>query len=158
MFNGSKQGRRESLILAITSKVTLQQGVCRARSMAGKIKGETELELAQIRRENPSFHAMTARPNAVDPHQHPEILPYVASDNPIMGRKFGLAVRLVAKYMGWMHSPTQPLGKVLTELTMGRLDGKIEQEIGKKKGGVERLEGGFVVLENTVLRQLAGLN
>ncbi|KAK4208845.1 nucleoside-diphosphate-sugar epimerase [Rhypophila decipiens] len=124
----------------------------------GKVKGETELELAAMRRENSLFKSMTARPNVIDPHQHPEILPYLPSDTPAMKPSLGLIVKFASQCAKWAHSPTQPLGKVLTELAMGRLDGQIEKEVGEKKGGVERLDGRFVVLENSALRRLAGLD
>jgi len=54
-------------------------------------------------------------------------------------------------------SPTEPLGRVLTELAMGRFgDGEL-RGVGK---GVEEVKdgGGFLVLENVALRRLAGLD
>ena len=55
-------------------------------------------------------------------------------------------------------SPTEPLGRVLTELAMGRFgDGELLGGVGK---GVEEVKdgGGFLVLENVALRRLAGLD
>lgn len=124
----------------------------------GKIKGETELDLAAIRRSNPLFRAHTVRPNLVDPHQHPAILPYIPADAPVNGRKMGYLVEKVAKYFKWLHSPTEPMGRLFTEMAMGRLDTAMEKDAEEKKPGIEKLEGGFMVLENSAIRRLAGLN
>lgn len=120
-------------------------------SLFARVKGEVEVALGEMRRENPSFHAVSARPAAVDSSAHDAIKPYIPTP-PLVLRVLELALRpAVRTFFTGLHSPTEPLGRVLTELAMGRykdrfVAGKDIQKIGE-----------FPIVENTVLRRLAGL-
>lgn len=120
-------------------------------SLFARTKGEVESALGQMRRENPNFHAVSVRPAAVDASAHDAIKPYIPTP-PISTRALmlvlGIPVRTV--FTG-LHSPTEHLGRTLAELAMGRykdrlVAGKDIQKIGE-----------FPILENPVLRKLAGL-
>ncbi|KAL1848957.1 hypothetical protein Daus18300_013415 [Diaporthe australafricana] len=119
----------------------------------GRVKGETEKALAEMRRANPSFHASSVRPAFVDAAAHDAIKPYVPAQG--MARDAMLAVlgppiRILAKG-SW--SPTLPLGRFMTEMAMGRWEAEM------RAGGpaIERL-GEFPVLGNSAFRRLAGLD
>ncbi len=64
----------------------------------------------------------------------------------------GIMSPLVKTAVKASHSPTEPLGRFLVDLAIGRLDSKLE---GK---GVEVLPGGFPVVNNVGLRRVAGLD
>ncbi|KAK3323261.1 hypothetical protein B0T19DRAFT_476397 [Cercophora scortea] len=120
-----------------------------------RVKGETELALAQIRREVPTFRAESVRPSAVDPTDHEAIKPYIpvqgAGRDFLMGYLLRPAFRAGVLRSRW--SPTQPLGVFLTEMAMGRWD---EKTLGGK--GVEKLEGGMLIVENSAFMRAAGLD
>lgn len=60
--------------------------------------------------------------------------------------------------MKWAHSPTESMGWLFTEMAMGRVDERMEEVIKEGKAGIETLEGGFKVLENSAIRRLSGLD
>jgi hypothetical protein len=126
-----------------------------------RVKGETELALAEMRKANPMFHALSARPAAVDPSTHPAIKPYIPTP-PLALRMMWpvLGPPIKAFYKG-MHSPTEHLGRVLAELAMGRHDNTDQINTARGHGGMDgkdvHMIGQFPILENTALRRLAGL-
>ncbi|KAK3361022.1 nucleoside-diphosphate-sugar epimerase [Lasiosphaeria ovina] len=120
----------------------------------GRVKGETELLLAEMRRKNPDFRAATVRPAWVDDADHAAIKPYIPGDKGFVLRSItvgvlGPVVR-VANKASW--SPTGPLGVLLTEMAMGRFDD--EQACAGK--GYHTLDGGFKVVDNVGMRRLGG--
>lgn len=117
-----------------------------------RVKGEVEVALADMRRENPAFHAVSVRPLAVDASAHDAIRPYIPT-SPLATRAMmlvlGPPIRTVfTRY----HSPTEHLGRVLTELALGRFDGRFVA------GNDIQMIGEFPVLENTALRRFSGLS
>ena len=128
---------------------TLKPGVL--TPLFGRIKGETELILSAMRKENPSFRASTIRPAFIDFAAHDAIKPYVppmgAARSALLG-VFGPVVRATAKG-SW--SPTIPLGRFMTEMAMGKWDAKLQSEQMEKLGD-------FPILENGTFRKLAGLD
>lgn len=120
----------------------------------GRVKGETEKALAEMRSEEPaSFHASSVRPAFVDAAQHDAIAPYVPALGPArtaMLTVLGSPIRAFYK-AGW--SPTLPLGKFMTEVAMGRW----EEQMQAGGPGVEKI-GEFPILGNVGFRRLAGLD
>ncbi|KAI0394162.1 putative nucleoside-diphosphate-sugar epimerase [Xylariaceae sp. FL0594] len=122
----------------------------RFAAIFARVKGETEVALAALRRQNPWLHAMSVRPAAVDGSAHEAIKRYLPTP-PILIRMLG-SVLLTPIRVGLpsLHSPTEELGRVLTELAMGRhvlTPGKDIATIGE-----------FPILENSALRRLAALS
>lgn len=119
-----------------------------------KVKGETESLLGQLSAKNPDlFRADSVRPAFVDAAAHDSVKSYVSG--PVIsgfGAKFALNVLgpPVRLFMKGMHSPTEHLGRFLTDTAMGRIDGKFE---GK---GAFKLGGSWVV-ENVGMRRILGL-
>lgn len=116
-----------------------------------RAKGETEIALSEMRKANPNFHASSIRPGFVDFAQHHSIKGYV----PPQGA-FGIAVNTVLGppircFAKGTWSPTEPLGRFMTEMALGRWD---RQSDGL---GVERL-GDFPIVGNPGFRRLAGLD
>lgn len=109
----------------------------------GRVKGQIEMALLNFRKQNPNFKAYSVRPGGVDWTAHPEIQPFIPNQ-PAWKRALMRPMNLVYKSV---MTPTQPMGKVFTELAMS-------------KG--EPLEGTGVELEGTLLtnigiRRLSGL-
>lgn len=109
----------------------------------GRVKGQTETALLNFRKQNANFRAISVRPGGVDWTAHPEIHPFIPHQ-PAWKAAMIRPINLVYKSM---MTPTQPMGKVFTELAMS-------------KG--EPLEGTGVGLEGTLLtnigiRRMSGL-
>ncbi|KAH6612761.1 hypothetical protein C7974DRAFT_84914 [Boeremia exigua] len=109
----------------------------------GRVKGETETALLNFRKQNPNFKSFSVRPGGVDWTSHPEIQPFIPQ-RPIWLTTLIKPMNLLYKSM---MTPTQPMGRVFTELAMSR---------------GEPLEGSGVALEGTLLtnigiRRLSGL-
>ena len=119
----------------------------------GRIKGETELALAEVQKSNPtSFRATSVRPGFVDWTGHEEIKPFLP-DLGVLKNVTGSIFSPIAKYAArgsW--SPTEPLGRFLTGMATGMWDGALDGE------GVERLPGGSAIVGNKGLRRVMGLD
>jgi hypothetical protein len=111
----------------------------------GRVKGETELALAEMRKANPLFRANTVRPAIVDGRQNTATLPYL----PQSAFWNGL-ISVVKQLFPGRWSPTEPLGRFLAEMAMGRWDAELK---GKEFEHV----GDFAVVENSGFLKLAGL-
>jgi len=118
----------------------------------GRVKGETELALSEMRKKNPLFQASTVRPSMVDAVAHDAIKPYIPQPSIAVraaGAIIGPPIRTFAKSY---CSPTEPLGQFLTGMAMAKW--KLDDLSGT---GVERL-GDFPVIENSAIRRLMGLD
>jgi hypothetical protein len=109
----------------------------------GRVKGQTEAALLDFRKQNPNFRAISVRPGGVDWTAHPEIKPFIPSQ-PAWKAALIRPMNLVYKNM---MTPTQPMGRVFTELAMSKGE-------PMKGTGVE-LEG--TLLTNIGIRRLSGL-
>lgn len=99
-----------------------------------------------MQRQNPTtLKATTVRPGFVDWTGHEEIKPYL----PEMGAAKNVMATVlspVAKQtMRGKWSPTEPLGRFLTGMAMNMWEGALDGE------GVERLPGGFTVVNNPAM-------
>ncbi|KAI1267017.1 putative nucleoside-diphosphate-sugar epimerase [Xylariaceae sp. FL1019] len=120
----------------------------RFSAIFARVKGETEVALAALRKQNPMMHLMSARPCAVDGNEHAAIKPYLPTPS-VHIRVLSSFLALPIKYlMPGLHSPTAELGRVLTELAMGK------HPITGPAKDISMI-GEFPVLENTALRRLA---
>jgi hypothetical protein len=116
-----------------------------------RVKGEVELALADMCRSNPSFHTISARPMAVDASGHAAIAPYIPTPPPAYRLLIPVLGPPVRTWFKGIHSPTEPLGRVLAELAIGKHE---EQSVA---GDDVRMIGNFPILENRALRRFAGL-
>ncbi|KAI0134820.1 putative nucleoside-diphosphate-sugar epimerase [Daldinia grandis] len=128
---------------------TTQPG--RFSAIFARVKGETELALADMRKRNPSFHASSIRPAFIDAADHDAIKPYI----PVKTALYKAAYALLGPPMRYgaktYWSPTQDLGRFLTEMAMGRYKDQF-------KANDIQLEGEFPILENSAFRRLSGLS
>lgn len=122
----------------------------RSTPIFGRVKGETELELAAMRKANPSFHASSIRPSFIDSGGHEAIKPYLAPPGLIKSVLVPPFAVLARRYIRSRWSPTEPLGKFMTEMAMGRWDSRLEDEDVVKVGQ-------FPIVENVMFHKLAGL-
>lgn len=115
-----------------------------------RVKGETELALAELRKANPlQLHALSTRPAAVDPADHAALKPYAPTPPFPIGPARTVLGPFFKRCWPSFHSPTEELGRVLTELAMGKHTDQLTA--GKD---IEKL-GEFPILENAALRRLA---
>lgn len=112
-------------------------------SLFARVKGQTEVALFDMTKENANLKVFNVRPGGVDWKNHPEIHPFIPKQ--AMWKR-ALLPPLNVVYKSMM-SPTQPMGRVLTELAAS----KGEPLHGS---GIE-MNGG--VITNAALRRLAGL-
>lgn len=116
-----------------------------------RVKGETELALAEMRKQNPLFRASSVRPAFVDAAAHETVKAYIPTPPVMMaagGAVLGPVVRVAMKGT-W--SPTEPLGRFLAGMAMGRFDSAMDGP------GVGKL-GAFPVVENAAFRRAMGLD
>jgi len=112
-----------------------------------RVKGETEVALAALRKQNPLMHASSVRPAGVDASDHEAIKKYIPTP-PLVYRMLAPLLAVPMRVMiPSLHSPTQELGRVFTELAMG----KHTITAGKDIATI----GDFPILENPALRRLA---
>lgn len=104
-----------------------------------------------MRKNNPSFHASSIRPCFIDSGAHSAIQPYLPASGlakTVLLPPFAAVARTFIKSK---CSPTEPLGRFMAEMAMGKWDAQFEGV------GVEKV-GDFPVLENSAFRRLAGLD
>lgn len=115
----------------------------------GRIKGETELALAEMRKENPLFHASTVRPSFVDAKTHEAIAQYIPQP-PLMTAVTGSVLGPVLRSFKRVWSPTESLGQFLTGMAMGKFDHQLNGS------GISRI-GDFPIVENSGIWRLMDL-
>lgn len=135
----------------------------------GKVKGETEVALAEMTNgtaggeaaTSPSgrpFLGLSVRPAGVDPHGHTALLPFVPKA-PSMGLEVLRAVVAPALRFVYpsMISPTLSLGTFLAESAMGKYSTvQLAAEAAKHKD-IETVGNRFYIVNNTAFRRLVGL-
>lgn len=128
---------------------TLQPG--RFTPIFSRVKGETETALAEMRKANPAFRSSSIRPAGIDATFHYAIKPYLPTPGLLQSLLLPPTRALIRDFWKSAESPTEPLGRFMTEMAMGKWDSKYNGV------GIEKL-GQFPVLENTAFRRLAGLD
>jgi hypothetical protein len=129
----------------------------RTTPLFGRVKGETELALAALRAASPSFLTSTVRPAYVDCSAHEAIRDkYVPKKSVLMAATETVLGPIVRNAFKNNHSPTEPLGRFLTDMAMGKWEADPDKFHGE---GVDTLEdkGGFPVVANTGIRRLMAL-
>ncbi|KAK4184530.1 hypothetical protein QBC35DRAFT_391466 [Podospora australis] len=118
------------------------------------IKGEAELALSEFRKAHPDFHANSVRPGFVDWLDHSAIKPYLHKIGAV--KNFG--GRLMQPVMRYGNpgrwAPTEPLGRFLTGMAMGKFDTDVDK-MGEK---LHTLDSGMKILENADFRKIIGLD
>lgn len=119
----------------------------------GRVKGETELALAELQKFNPSTLRVTSvRPSFVDWREHTELKPYLPEIGVVKNVAGNVFLPLIGYAIKHRYSPTEPLGRFMAGLGAGRYDGALHGE------GIQLLPGSSVVVENTGFRRLIGLD
>ncbi|KAL8297711.1 hypothetical protein RB597_007201 [Gaeumannomyces tritici] len=128
---------------------TLEPG--RLSPIFARVKGETEAELVRMREENPLFRAHTVRPAAIDPTHHDAIKPYMPAQGLLIG-SLRSAIRVL---MSSYTSPTEHLGKFMTDMAIGKWP-----DASKLAGpGVKPVgSSGFAIVQNAGFRRMMGLD
>ncbi|PWY64848.1 hypothetical protein BO83DRAFT_440522 [Aspergillus eucalypticola CBS 122712] len=118
-----------------------------------RVKGETEKLLSDLSTTNPLIRVDSVRPGFVDAAAHGTVQPYVPNYAVSgLGARIGIALAgpPIRHIFTWMHCPTEHLGRFLTDMAMGKVDGKLEGT------GVFNLGSGWVV-QNIGLRRISEL-
>jgi hypothetical protein len=118
----------------------------------GRVKGETELLLAEMRKNNPLFKVDSVRPSLVDWKHHDAIKPYLRQ-SVVQETTLAVLGPMLRGIASGQFSPTEPLGRFLAECAMGKWEGKLEGH-GIDAGG----DTGLKVVHNAGFRRLAGLD
>ncbi|CAG9941734.1 unnamed protein product [Clonostachys rosea f. rosea IK726] len=124
----------------------------RFSAIFARIKGETELALAEQRKTNPAFHASSIRPAFVDAAAHQAIKPYLPVPTLSIRALQGGLGPIIRNAMPGQWSPTEQLGRFLTEVAMGK------HKDALVAGPGVQMVGQFPIVENSVIRKLAGLS
>jgi hypothetical protein len=109
----------------------------------GRVKGQAEKALFDLGKQNPMLKIFNVRPAGVDWTHQPAIHPYIPQQA-LYKKTLIPPLRLLYKNM---ITPTEPMGKIMTELAMS----KGEPLTGP---GIEK-EGTLV--SNVAIRRMAGL-
>ncbi|KAK8010222.1 hypothetical protein PG990_009187 [Apiospora arundinis] len=127
----------------------------RFTSLFGQVKGETELALAAMMRNHSQqrFRALSMRPAGVDGTGHAAIQPYLPTPPLALRMMRPVLLPAIRGLAPAFHSPTEPLGRFLTELAMGRHGEQLRAE-----GKGLQMVGEFPILENSVFRRIAKLD
>jgi hypothetical protein len=112
-------------------------------ALYGRVKGQIESALFDFSKQNPMFKLYNVRLGGVDWMNQPEIHPFVP--------KQALYKKVMIPPLNMVYKslmiPTQPMGKIMTELAMSKGE--------PLQGSDIRMEG--TLLSNVALRRMAGL-
>lgn len=117
----------------------------------GRVKGETELALAEMRKANPSFHASSVRPAFVDAAQHDAIKDNIPPQGASRNALLAVVGPLIRNFLKSRWSPTESMGRFMVEMALGKWDDQLQGP------DIEKV-GDFPVVGNAGLRRLAGLD
>ncbi|KAI0007664.1 putative nucleoside-diphosphate-sugar epimerase [Xylariaceae sp. FL0662B] len=123
----------------------------RFSAIFARTKGETELALAAMRKNNPLFYASSVRPAFVDASTHDAIKPYIPTPPLVHRATLNIIRPLATAGLPSYMSPTQDLGRFLAEMAMGKYKNQF------KAKDIEMVDE-FPILENTAFRRLFGLD
>jgi hypothetical protein len=112
-------------------------------TLYGRVKGQVEAALFELHKQNPMFRPYNVRPGAVDWTNDPDIQPYIPKQ--AMYKKMAIPPLNIV-YKGLM-TPTQPLGRILTDLAKSNGEALKGSDVG--------MEGRLV--SNAAIRRMAGL-
>ncbi|KOS22390.1 Protein FMP52 [Escovopsis weberi] len=116
----------------------------------GQVKGQAEQELAQLAAQTGApLRVDSVRPGFIDVRGHAAIAPYTPDEGTFRRGWTRLGYHWIG-FLPNLHSPTPALAECLTQLAMGRLDGKLEGS------GSFRLGSGWIVT-NIGFRKMMGL-
>lgn len=138
-----KDGRPFNFVYVSGSGATFKPG--RLTPIFGRVKGETELALAEMRKANANFRANTVRPGGIDREHHDAIKRYLPESGAIQRTASNVLFTVLRSTYKDSLSPTKPLGQFLVQMAMGErndLEGP----------GVEKI-GDFTVVENSAIRR-----
>ncbi|KAI1824039.1 hypothetical protein F4861DRAFT_279262 [Xylaria intraflava] len=127
---------------------TLEPG--RFTAIFARTKGETEIALAAMRKQNPLMHASSIRPAMVDSSAHEAIKKYLPA-LPMAYRMLLPLVSTIRVLSPGLHSPTLELGRFVTEMAMGK------HQVTAPTSDISMI-GEFPILENTAFRRMAGMS
>lgn len=112
-----------------------------------RIKGEAELALADIRKENPLLRASSVRLGFGSEAKHDAIKPYLPS-RPYYEKVLRASEPAIRAVMPSIWTPTEYFGRFLTDLALGRYQDQLRASKGI------RMVGNMPIIENSAFRRL----
>ncbi|KYK61815.1 hypothetical protein DCS_02959 [Drechmeria coniospora] len=122
----------------------------RFSAIFARVKGETEQALADLTAQMPTLRADSVRPAFVDASSHEAVKSYIPQPGVLYSTFTTALGPVIRKGFQGMHSPTDALGRFMTQMAMGQIDGKLEGP------GAFQLGPSWVV-ENVGFRRIMGL-
>ncbi|KAI8300801.1 Botcinic acid biosynthesis cluster B protein 16 [Colletotrichum sp. SAR11_59] len=119
-----------------------------------RVKGETETLLSEMRAANLRLQAEAIRPAFVDAQKHTAIKQYIPDPGMVYNAANVMIGPLTRTLVPSFVSPTEYLGKFMTEMAMGKHDASL----AAGGQGIITLNGGLRIVENIGFRRLAGLS
>ncbi|KAI8243405.1 Botcinic acid biosynthesis cluster B protein 16 [Colletotrichum sp. SAR 10_99] len=119
-----------------------------------RVKGETETLLSEMRAANPRLQAEAIRPAFVDAQKHTAIKQYIPDPGMVYNAANVMIGPLTRTLVPSFVSPTEYLGKFMTEMAMGKHDASL----AAGGQGIIPLNGGLRIVENIGFRRLVGLS
>ncbi|TLD04137.1 hypothetical protein PgNI_11170 [Pyricularia grisea] len=126
----------------------------RFTQLFARVKGEAELGLAAIQDENPLLRASSVRAGFVDPAAHKAIGEYLPARPMLTSLMENVLGPVVRGFWKSAWSPTEHLGRFMTDMAVGKWSEKEMVAAGAEKIG----KGGFLIVENPTFRKLQGLD
>lgn len=123
----------------------------RFSAIYARVKGETEIALAALRKQNPLLHTSSVRPAGVDPTAHEAIKQYIPAPPLVYRALLPFLLTPIRVGMPSFHSPTLELGRFLTEMAMGKYS------VSSPAKDIAMI-GEFPILENSAFRRLGGVD
>lgn len=127
----------------------------RFAAIFARVKGETETALSALRAaEGSRLAAESVRPAGVDATDHAAIKPYIPA--PALALRLMSVTVLPLMRLGLRSylTPTEPMGRLFTEMAMGKHDAALKAG----GAGIETLKGGLRVVENSALRRMGNMS
>ncbi|KAM0257754.1 hypothetical protein ACHAQJ_004205 [Trichoderma viride] len=122
----------------------------RMTSLYGRTKGETEASLSEMRMANPRLLADAVGPGFVDGKDHAAIQPYLQDQGFFIDGSRMLLRRPIEVAAKWLHCPTEPLGRFLVGMALG----KYEAQLREGDVDVVTLNGGLRIIKNATITRL----
>lgn len=108
------------------------------------------MSLSEMRIANPRLLADAVGPGFVDGKGHAAIQPYLQNQGLFIDGSRMLLRRPIEAAARWLHCPTEPLGRFLVGMALG----KYEEELRRGDVDIVTMNSGLRIIKNTAITQM----